>query len=439
MEIHPDQVVRGVPRTPPSTKGSNPSAPQAPEGDRGFQVIRREAYRLRSGQRGLVYEAHRSLSLCGSSRRPIPGEDPESAWASLTCDEAGRADFGGLTRCASPWACPCCAPRLASARARVLAPQIAARTAVGWSSWLVTLTLRHGRHDALADLLGGLRTGWSRLTSGRWWADLRAEGVPEYVRGLDLTWSDRNGWHPHVHVVLLLPPGHGDGGKAARAFAVRWREVLGRVGFQALPGAQDVQECRDAEAAARYATAPAAVYESVGIATKTGRPGAGATAFDLLRGAVPVGGAPDPACVARWVEYVAATKGRRQTTVSRGLTLNEDAVLLDEEPEAPVDLIALLGPETVSELDRKRRAPELLEAVECAGDDLEARRTVAWAVLGSLRARDWCLPRQGPPEPVRVPEPRPPEDLWTSPETDEGRLWRRMTRGDRARLAQLAT
>lgn len=441
-----------------STKGSNPSAAENRgfAGGKSFEQVRQEAFRLRSGQRGLVHGLHRSLSCCGLGRIVLRDEHPDDVMAGLTADyDAGRADLRGLTRCASPWACPVCAPKVAAVRARVLAPQVAARLDAGWSAWLVTLTLRHGRQDALPDLLEGLRKGWGRLTSGRWWADFRGVGTPEFIRGLDLTWSDRHGWHPHVHVVLLLPPEHVDDQAAAMSFAGRWREVLARVGFEALPGAQDVQKCRDAAAAAAYATAPAAVYEAVGIGAKTARnPRAGLTAFDLLRAAVPAEGDSDAGAVARWCEYVEAVKGRRQTTVSRGLTLDEDQVLLeqDEELQRVIDVLARLGQQAVSELDRARRVPQLLEAVEQAGPDPDAARDAVLAVLSSLRARDWFiverqdLEPEAPspvPEPEVVPRPRPvaappplplPSDDWESPVSEDGRVKRRVTPEDRRNL-----
>ena len=269
----------------------------------------------------------------------------------------------------------------------------------------MTLTLKHGRGDHLLDLFGGLSKAWSRITSGKNGQALRKAGAPEYVRGYDLTWSPRHGWHPHVHVVLLLPPGHGTGEATARAFSARWITVLAGLGFTADALGQDVQECRDAAAAAAYATTPAAVYEATGIGTKTARRArAGATPFDILREAVPLKGAGDVKAMARWVEYVTAVKGRRQTTVSRGLTLDDDQVLMDVEPEAPVDAIATIGPETIHELDRTGRTAELLEGVEQA-DSPGARRMVAWAVLGSLRVQDWHMIRHDGEE-------EPPPTRW---------------------------
>ncbi len=352
-----------------------------------------------------------------------------------------------------------------SNRARLLAPQIAARLEAGWTAWLVTLTLRHERGDLLAPLFDGLGKGWSLLTSGKPGQALRARGRPEFVRGFDLTWSERHGWHPHVHVLLMLPPGHGDGQETADAFAARWRTVVAGLGFQALPAAQDVQRCADAKAAAAYATTPAAVYESVGISTKTARSSrAGLTAFDLLRAAVPEHGQAEPAAVARWCEYLAAVRGRRQTTVSRGMSLDEDQLLLrgEDVEMPPSDKVAEMGAETIAELDRTRRTAELLEAVEEARDDRWMRRTLAHALLSELRSRDWIVfdpvsvyddtepPPLPPPRPAFVssiplatsfgfspPPSRVPPPGWTSPVDPSGRVSRPMTPEDRAVLCRM--
>lgn len=379
-----------------STKGSNASPAVDAASFRSFSEVRNEAMRLRTGNRGLAFDVSKSVALCGLGRLPVPGENPQESRAHLVCDEGCRADVVGLTRCASPWSCPVCAPKLAASRARVLTPQIQARMKAGWTSWLITLTVRHGRDDTLPDLLAGLAKGWRSLIGGKNGTTLRALGQPEFIRGTDLTHSDRHGWHPHVHVVMLLPPGHGDGSATAHAFAARWRRVVGNLGFEALPAAQDVQRCADSAAAAAYATTPAAVYEAVGIGSKVARnPLSGHTAFDLLRGAVPAEGAPDPAMTARWCEYMTATKGRKQVSVSRGLTLDPDLVLMEcaeDEGNVPVvDVVAELGEQVVAELDRKRLTAPLLEAIELAGEDEPLRRLFARDILSGLRAKDWTL------------------------------------------------
>ena len=426
-----------------STEGSNPSPGVPVQGGRTFSEVRRDAMRLRTGQRGLVFDTHKSLSLCGLGRIPVAGENPNESRAHLSVDDGrcpdaddARCQIRGLTRCASPWACPVCAPKVATARAKALEPQISALLAGGSTAWLVTLTLRHARGDDLNGLFSVLAKAWDRLTSGKNGKALREHGKPQFIRGLDLTHSERHGWHPHVHVVLVLPPGHGDGADTARAFAARWRTVVGNLGFEALAVGQDVQRCVNAAAAAAYATTPAAVYEAVGIGTKTARDArSGSTAFDLLRAAVPPDGDAEPAAIARWCEYVAAVKGRRQTTVSRGLTLAEDAELTecDEDGVVLSDVVADLGDDTVAELDRTRQTAELLEAVEHAGRDRSLRRLLALDVLSTLRATDWTLRDVVRPATDATPPPSPP-----LPFAERGRLFARVERAEAELAASVA-
>ena len=325
---------------------------------------------------------------------------------------------------------------------------------LGWTAWLLTLTVRHQRAHALADVFGALRDGWKTMTSGKAWQALKVLGAPEYVRGSDLTWSSAHGWHPHNHVLALFPPGHGDGEATAKAVLARWRLVMGGLGWEASPHAQDARRCSNPAAAARYAVTPAAVYEAVALAKKRSRSArAGLTPFEVLGAAVADADAGEWAGsrpVALWREYVAATKGRRQATSSRGLTLVEP-VLADD---VVGDVVAVLGRQTLAELDQARRVPELLEAVEVAargeGACPERTRESVREVLSTLAARDWWLTqpgwqprRHGPPEPLAPyvpPPPAPPPfppPCWVSPFLACGRTWRPVRKADLAILVRI--
>src|SRR5690606_26378742 len=144
-------------------------------------------------------------------------------------------------------------PKVAVARAEALRPQVVRRMAAGWTAHLVTLTVRHSRRSSLRELLGVQRAAWGRLTSGREWVRTVAPGKPGFVCGFDYTWSRENGHHLHLHVLLLLPPGHGDGEAFAEWFWQRWIVMVRAVGGDALPAAQDVRRADDPEAAAAYA------------------------------------------------------------------------------------------------------------------------------------------------------------------------------------------
>lgn len=407
-----EAVSRGNPGS--STNGSNSSPVDRSSGTER-QAVRARAFALRSGHRRLVGDLHDSLACCGSVHVPFRRYAAADGFADypmavLSVGEAG-ASYGGVTRCGSPWACPVCAPRISSARAQTLAPQVASLMAEGWSAWLVTLTVRHERGDDLAGLLKALGKAWGRVTSGKRWAEVAKAGKPLFVRGFDVTHSEGAGWHPHLHVSLYLPPVHGDGREVAGWLVGRWRDALAALGMVTSGKAQDAQPCRDAVAAAKYATTPAACYETVAMAMKRARgAGSGRTPFELLEAAV--GG--DARASALWREYVAATKGKRQVTVSRGLHLKEDAPDLE-----PVEEVALaeLGQDTMRELDRRRLAAPLLDVAEGPRDTV---REAVRAFLVRLGTADWCVAEDSPPPlPADLPSPPLPAPVHLSPRERE--------------------
>lgn len=359
-----------------STRGSNPSTPEQ------RRYNRRSAHGQRSAQRPIVNDIHVSLSACGT--RPIPGQ----GGARLVCEGEGssKAKITGLMSCHSAWSCPVCSPKLAAARAESLKPQIAALMEAGWTAHLLTLTLRHGFEDELARLFTALNDAWALTISGRAWADWRGRGdeAVQFVRGFDLT-HGRHGWHPHLHILLLLPPGRND----AHWMLGRWADCLEEVGYECVEDALDCRQVDDPEAAAAYAVSPAAVYEPIAMSKKRQRgEGVGLTPFEILGNAIEDYRARRRGSkwMALWREYVRATKGRRQATASRGLKLKPD---LDESSRGVVDEVVSLGMETVRELDRTRKTAELLDVAEMAGPLL--RREVVRDFLSELTARDWQI------------------------------------------------
>lgn len=362
---------------------SNPSAtPTLPNRN----TRRRLAFYLRSSHRGIIRDIHKPAALCGVAPRRGASGEPVTATLALGDDQAS---IGGLMHCSSPWCCPVCAPKLAAKRAAILGPQIAAKLRQGWTAWLITFTVSHGPTDNLADLFEAIGIAWSRVASGRFWQGLRDLGGLEYVRGYDVTWSRTNGHHPHIHAMVLLPPDHDDPHGVAASILRRWMDVCKRLGLTVRRQAQDVQRARDERQATAYAVTPAAVYEASAMAMKRARgKGAGLTPFEILERAVAERTAreteangrgvdiqqlPQGFWEALWRKYVEATKGRRQVTTSRGLTLADDDLADDNQ----VEQLAELGSQTLRHLDRTGRTAELLEQAEqSAPDQMERLRRV---------------------------------------------------------------
>ncbi|MFI9367047.1 protein rep [Kitasatospora sp. NPDC053057] len=124
----------------------------------------------------------------------------------------GRSHASGLTTCKSIWACPVCQAVIRAERANDISEGAARHVANGGTAYLVTLTARHYKRHNLADLRKAMSRAYKALISGAQWAGDPARGregerarmgVLGVMRSVEVTWGD-NGWHPHLHLVVLL-------------------------------------------------------------------------------------------------------------------------------------------------------------------------------------------------------------------------------------------
>jgi hypothetical protein len=117
----------------------------------------------------------------------------------------GKASWQGVWHCESAWTCPTCTTARRSRAATEIAQGI---TAIGeqegevWAQ-MVTMTIRHQAEVELAHALEALRVAWHETrhdgTWCRWWRDrvIASARAVEVTRGV-------HGWHPHVHLLLVL-------------------------------------------------------------------------------------------------------------------------------------------------------------------------------------------------------------------------------------------
>jgi hypothetical protein len=123
----------------------------------------------------------------------------------LYADEAGghRVGFGGLRTCDSPWACPVCGPALAERRGEALARTLEHFHGMGFHIVHAVLTVRHTKGESLVDVFGALADAWRYMTKSRGFRP-HWDGLG-YARAIEITYG-RNGWHPHAHLALVVPP-----------------------------------------------------------------------------------------------------------------------------------------------------------------------------------------------------------------------------------------
>jgi hypothetical protein len=79
----------------------------------------------------------------------------------------------------------------------------------GWVVAMATFTVRHNRRQSLARVWGAVGDCWRYTAEGSpraWKRDRLAFGVRGYLRLTEVTRSEVNGWHVHLHVLIFCDP-----------------------------------------------------------------------------------------------------------------------------------------------------------------------------------------------------------------------------------------
>ena len=183
---------------------------------------------------------HPRAQWCG--RRRLPGRDVAVKVADTV------AHYSGVQLCGAVWTCPVCGPRIRQQRANDIAQALQRWTSRhGTASVaLLTLTVPHGKHHRLADVMATVGAGFRSLTAGRFAQQLRADyGLAHHIKGWDVTVNvgdDGNGWHPHLHVLLFLdaPLAAAQLDALRAAVYAKWRATVTARGWDAPTAAHGV-------------------------------------------------------------------------------------------------------------------------------------------------------------------------------------------------------
>lgn len=290
--------------------------------------------RVRESEDGTVHPQPSRTSLCGWATQA-------GSYAAITrCTDATGTHAGvrGVQTCGSVWTCASCATVVASERASEVTRAVEAARARGDAVYLLTLTVRHGYADALRTMRAGIADAWRATTRGAPWMRWRDRYGLACIRRLEATVGP-NGWHPHVHVLVIaereLPE---------REFAAWMRErwsaaVASHLGPEHVgeaPFDVDLERVGKLASAARYLS-KLGLEITDAFARKAAR-GVNRSPWQLLLDydesmASDVDASES---IARWREWTSAMHGARQLTWSRGL--RERSGLCEDE--TPDDIIA---------------------------------------------------------------------------------------------------
>lgn len=107
-----------------------------------------------------------------------------------------------IAQCGSVWVCPICAVKIQARRAVEVAAAVEWAENNGYKVVLATFTASHKAHFLLKDFGGKLGEAYRR-TLDQVKRERKKYEVGN-IRALEMTWSARNGWHPHFHTLFFV-------------------------------------------------------------------------------------------------------------------------------------------------------------------------------------------------------------------------------------------
>lgn len=233
----------------------------------------------------------------------------------------GTAQPANIATCGSVWGCTACAGKIRSARAAEIEHLVRSHLAAGRHATMLTFTLPHTATDALSVLLAAVMAAWAKMVSGSVYSKTIRDqyGIIGFIRALEVTYG-RNGWHPHLHVLVFHTKQlwHDDGtlDDFRWTFAQRWarfisqtlgREIHHNYGVDATP-------VRDHPGIGAYVSK--IHFELARSDLKTNKNNPGRTSRTPWQVAIDGDETGDAQDIARWKEFVRATKGRRMLGIS---------------------------------------------------------------------------------------------------------------------------
>lgn len=295
---------------------------QPPPAQKVFQILDR--YRLQTIARDvLCMRAHHRIGVC--KRAIVVGEGAVKVGMTR-----GRASYGGLMVCGSPWVCAVCADRITRERAKEVVTVMGRHMGAGKAVFHVPFTIPHRANQPLKELIGKIGEA-RRIMANRpsWKRFKNVVGLIGYVRGLEVTWGE-NGWHPHLHDAWFLSKRFDDGSivNLHRMVLDMWQSACEAAGLEK-PNYRGVMvtSVRDPTS---YVAKWGIQAEMTRGHMKRGRAGR-YSPFDLLRG-IHEG---EKHLTRKFLEYADAFHRRRQLVWSKGLR-----ELYRMEPEKADDEIA---------------------------------------------------------------------------------------------------
>lgn len=243
-----------------------------------------------------------------------------------------KAAWGNLQRCGSIWSCPVCAKKITEERRSEMGKLIKFWNEQANSDIkLMTLTFSHSQHEPLKSLLSKLQHAIAMFFSSRKFKELSAVCKIKYkVRSLEVTFGN-NGWHPHLHILLLTNDVNDLAFDFRDELAKLWMHCCVAKGLKS-PSMAHGLDIRDGSYAEEYVAKWGLDYEMTKGNVKRGRKNS-LSPFDLLQMSIEDQEIYEKLPSKLWQEFAISMKGQRQLVWSRGL---KKLVGIDEKSDKQV-------------------------------------------------------------------------------------------------------
>lgn len=119
----------------------------------------------------------------------------------LCKNDKGGLFFNGVANCGGYWRCPVCALKISEHKKELLSGLIGAHQSKNLSIGFLTLTVRHSKFDTLKKTLEKISDNYRKFQQSRFFR--HNHGIIGQVKTLEITYSDGNGWHPHLHILYF--------------------------------------------------------------------------------------------------------------------------------------------------------------------------------------------------------------------------------------------
>jgi len=342
--------------------------------------------------------------------------------------EHGSSSVNGVATCKSVWSCPVCRTKIISERSDQLKEIYKKWKDRGGHVTMITLTVPHSKGDNLAELYGsntqgtGITGALGNFRSSRHFSkDFKEQaGYFGDIRGVEVTWGRKNGFHPHIHLLILSDYTY-DFKAWKNRFYIAWRDACKKAGLQepSFEHGVDIQYCDDSEQAA-YIAKWSAASELVSDGMKEARLGNFSIAelerclWDSKFREQKKLGQKRAACVLR--AYYGAMHGQRMLQmggISKDHNWKKELLEISEskDPDSEKhDHICDLEYWEYIKIKRAGKLPDLLQATEVAGSRPQAQEN----------ARNWLAKNGFDPEAVKERATGPPPSCFSYP-TDHDR------------------